>query len=93
MTTLMSWGNSEGIKGRCDASCHNAMGPDCECMCGGRFHGRGTNGTLDQAVREFWSEVEVKAIARAKAEGYTVSFTDDRPIELMPLFRAYLEGR
>jgi hypothetical protein len=26
---------------RCDARCLNAMGPNCECSCGGENHGRG----------------------------------------------------
>lgn len=26
---------------RCDARCQGATGPDCECSCGGRNHGRG----------------------------------------------------
>jgi hypothetical protein len=56
-------------------------------MCGGRFHGRGLNGTLDQAITECWEEIEKTARARAKAEGYDISFTDDRPIGLMPLFK------
>ena len=32
--TLTSWGNSEGIQGRCDARCHNAQWAKCTC-CGG----------------------------------------------------------
>ena len=34
--------NSEGCVGRCDARCHNAVGFDCECICGGAFHGVGS---------------------------------------------------
>jgi len=49
MTTLMSWGNTNGTKGRCDARCHNARGKDCRCMCAGRYHGKGS-GT--QAIRD-----------------------------------------
>ncbi len=26
---------------RCDARCENAVGPSCECQCGGANHGRG----------------------------------------------------
>ena len=39
MTTLLIVGNSEGSR-RCDAKCHQATEPDCDC--GGRYHGRGT---------------------------------------------------
>jgi hypothetical protein len=41
LTTLISQHNSGGLVGRCDAHCHNAKGPRCTCICGGRFHGRG----------------------------------------------------
>lgn len=29
MTTLMQWGNSDGIKGRCDEKCHSASESAC----------------------------------------------------------------
>lgn len=41
MTTLISQHNSSGPVGRCDARCHEARGPRCTCICGGRFHGKG----------------------------------------------------
>jgi hypothetical protein len=41
VTTLITVGNSEGIVGRCDAKCYNAAGPDCDCICQGRNHGKG----------------------------------------------------
>ena len=37
---------------RCDPKCWNAEGPDCECVCGGRYHGHGRDGTLADAVEE-----------------------------------------
>jgi hypothetical protein len=40
MVTLLSVGNSEGER-RCDARCHQATEPDCDCICGGRYHGQG----------------------------------------------------
>lgn len=52
MATVMSWGNSEGTQGRCDARCHNAALPKCDCMCGGTFHGSAHNGTFEQVVQE-----------------------------------------
>lgn len=71
--TVMSWGNSEGTKGRCDAKCHNATEPTCTCMCGGRYHGVAyRRGGLERAVKEFGDEVLEKAQARAKAEGCVV---------------------
>ena len=29
---------------RCDASCHGAKGLDCDCCCGGRYHGVANRG-------------------------------------------------
>jgi hypothetical protein len=70
MPTLMRWGNSEGEKGRCDAKCHNAQHPECDCMCGGRYHGAGlVEGELERRVEKDWEGVLERAQARAKAEG------------------------
>ena len=30
----------DGRTRRCDACCHNAKGPKCRCVCGGRYHGK-----------------------------------------------------
>ena len=56
--TLIVAGNSDGLSGRCDAKCHNATEPDCHCICGGCFHGKGS-GTpeLRQAIEERTEEV------------------------------------
>ncbi len=70
MATLMTWGDSEGIKGRCDAKCHHATTPKCECMCGGQFHGKALQpGGLEEAVEAFWDEVLFNARERAEAGG------------------------
>lgn len=42
MTTLITVHNSNGFVGRCDAKCHDAIYPDCNCVCGGRNHGVGS---------------------------------------------------
>lgn len=67
--TAMSWGNSEGTKGRCDAKCHNATTPHCDCMCGGRYHGAGRDGTLGDRIQQYGDEILEAAQARAAAEG------------------------
>lgn len=46
MATLIAVYNSSGCIGRCDAKCHDAKHPDCDCVCGGANHGCG----LDQAI-------------------------------------------
>lgn len=70
MVTVMTWGNSEGTKGRCDAKCHDAADPECHCMCRGRYHGANLRaGGLELAVRAHETEVLEGAKARARAEG------------------------
>ena len=70
MTTLMTWGNSEGTKGRCDAKCHAALHPECKCMCGGRYHGATHRpGGVEQAVRDNWEEAIEEAEQKACVEG------------------------
>lgn len=70
MTTVMTWGNSEGTKGRCDDKCHSAISPVCKCMCGGRYHGSAHRpGGTKQAVRDTWEEAIPEAVQKAKANG------------------------
>lgn len=69
MPTLMQWSNSDGILGRCDAKCHDAAEPACDCMCGGRYHGAARQGVLDERIRTHWDEIVEAAQARAQAEG------------------------
>ena len=47
MTTLISWSSSSGAEGRCDARCYNATSPECDCICGGRNHGKGLSKALE----------------------------------------------
>jgi hypothetical protein len=56
--TLIAVYNSEGCVGRCDARCYDAKHSNCDCICGGRNHGKGktqavenTKGLVDQ-----WAE-------------------------------------
>ncbi len=80
MATLMSWGNSEGIKGRCDSRCHEACEPKCVCMCGGRFHGCALqSGGVQKAVEDFWDEAFADAIKRAEEQGMELAAT---PLQL-----------
>jgi len=47
--TLITIGNSEGER-RCDARCYDAKGPDCDCVCGGRNHGKGLQAAQEQTA-------------------------------------------
>lgn len=51
MSTAIAVYNSDGCVGRCDAKCHYATSPDCDCICGGRLHGTG-KGAIEQNTRD-----------------------------------------
>lgn len=58
MATIISVYNSNGFVGRCDAKCHNAVTPDCRCICGGAFHGVGSEIALEDRFTLSEDEVE-----------------------------------
>lgn len=76
MTTIMTWGNNDGIQGRCDAKCHNAINPHCDCMCGGRFHGKHEGVYLDNAIEAYKLEVIEQATAKAATLGLKLEICD-----------------
>ena len=78
MSTLMTWGNSDGVKGRCDAKCHNASTPPsyCKCMCGGAYHGAARRGDLEQVRRQRGLEILAKAKIKAEQQGYVLQARD-----------------
>lgn len=63
MPALLRWNNDDGSAGQCDSRCHNAKLPECDCRCGGRFHGKGRNGTLQEALANTSPE-ELATLAR-----------------------------
>ena len=65
----MSWGNSEGAKGRCDSKCHEAVEPECDCMCGGYYHGSARDGSLNRKMEERGQEI----LEKLKEEGLEAS--------------------
>jgi hypothetical protein len=52
VSTAIAVYNSEGCVGRCDAKCHDATEPDCDCICGGRLHGVGAGRAIEQNTRD-----------------------------------------
>ena len=46
MATLIIQGKGDRHDRRCTATCYNAKGADCKCVCGGHNHGKG----LEQAI-------------------------------------------
>ena len=66
MTTAIAVYTSEGCVGRCDARCHDAVSRDCDCICGGRLHGVGSENALAENTRLFADDVlaaELEAFA------------------------------
>src|SRR5260370_16862779 len=56
MATLMSQSFGKGGQGknrRCDATCHRARKPDCACICGGRYHGKGDGDAAQMIYDDF----------------------------------------
>lgn len=49
MSTILAIGTADGIR-RCDARCHDATKLTCDCICGGRYHGRGLDNAGTQLV-------------------------------------------
>lgn len=67
MTTLISAGGGDWER-RCDAKCHYAKGPVCDCVCGGRLHGKG-----DAAGQELTDAVGASEFMESlRARGATV---------------------
>lgn len=86
MTTLLSWGNRSGKRGRCDARCHNAKGTACSCMCGGRYHG--ARALVARIVLEAGHEILAEARRRAAKAGFALQGGTRAPVFgwLGPLF-------
>jgi len=59
MTTLIAAYNSEGCTGRCDAKCYNATYLDCDCICGGRNHGKGQRQAIQNNRQHFQEMIEI----------------------------------
>lgn len=66
MTTALAVYSSDGCEGRCDAKCHTAQEPECDCVCGGRNHAKGSSQQViaDQTKDWFGSLEAAEAWAR-----------------------------
>jgi hypothetical protein len=47
-------GGPNGGDRRCDAKCHTATSPDCDCICGGRYHGAGSSDVAQERLTTDW---------------------------------------
>jgi hypothetical protein len=52
LTTLIAIYNNDGLLGRCDARCYDAKQPHCDCVCGGKNHGRGIHVAAQNTVND-----------------------------------------
>lgn len=63
MTTLIEVHNDElGTTRRCDATCHEAKGDECGCICGGKLHGLMRNGSEIYISGSFVAEVREQVV-------------------------------
>ncbi len=77
MTTLISWSNSNGNQGRCDAKCYEATSPDCDCICGGRNHGAGKTKAIENTRSLAERMIDEFATTREQAENLQASINQD----------------
>lgn len=68
MTTLITVSNSSGVVGRCDAKCHDATHPVCDCVCGGANHGVGSKQALTNTKGMALDQIEAAHGKDARAE-------------------------
>lgn len=57
MATAIAIYTSSGCVGRCDAKCHDAHEPACDCICGGRLHGVGAARAIAINTADFLGEL------------------------------------
>lgn len=66
MPSVITAVDADGTTHRCDATCHNATGDRCGCLCGGRNHGVGYATALENNSREFEAACYHHLVARGK---------------------------
>lgn len=69
MATLITVSNSSGIVGRCDAKCHDARFPKCDCICGGMNHGCGGERAQENTNQHFFGAKDLQEFAEKNKLG------------------------
>lgn len=54
---LITLTSADGHQRSCNATCHNAKGMKCRCICGGLLHGASTPQALKRRIEEKQSRV------------------------------------
>ena len=85
MTTMITVCSSDGCEGLCDTRCHDAVTPECDCVCGGLNHGV----VFEQAVEKKRALFEQMAQSFADRKGpgsYITHVNEDAVFQLeLPL--------
>ena len=74
MATLIAVYTSAGCVGRCDAKCYQAKHSDCDCICGGKNHGKGL-ATAKGNTRHLAEEWAKRYAQEKGLENYTSEVT------------------
>lgn len=65
MSTLIAQYSGDGsCVGRCDSHCHDAGKPECDCICVGKFHGKGFQQAQAELTEQWRPWIE--------AQGFTI---------------------
>lgn len=84
MTTAIAVYNSDGCVGRCDAKCHDATSPDCDCICGGRLHGVGRSQAIAVNTADLLGELERAGELERFAEAHNLNARELRVAQHLP---------
>ncbi len=86
MTTAIAVYDSDGLVGRCDARCHEAREPECDCICGGRLHGVADRVERDRIMRDELLPHELRDELERFAERHGSDAAELSVVAPVPLF-------
>lgn len=84
MTTALAVYDSDGCIGRCDAKCHDATEPDCDCICGGRLHGVGRSNAIAVNTADLLDELARAGELERFAERHELNVRELRVAQHLP---------
>ncbi len=93
MTIMSQYGAGGGVKGRrCDATCHKATKPECACICGGRYHGRGSSEAAQEQLTKDWLGDDWKdQVERIRREAVEVGSEGHRLTQAQAAYKLFAE--
>jgi hypothetical protein len=88
LAILISFSNSNGRIGRCDANCYNATNTKCTCICGGKNHGVGLTQARDNTAQQgaLWLDRWEAQHPNDPPLRVAIKRLKPRPLHTMPLF-------